>query len=329
MHPKELAKCAVSYMPGLYGLARRLTSTGGSDSARYCYSVWLRHLVMLQRNGLPTWFESVAEPGPGDSLGIGLCALLCGATRYAALDVAVYANPARNLQVFEELVGLFRQRAPIPDDAELPEVYPRLPDYRFPADILDDARLDAALAPARLDMIRQALAHAGSTGAVRPAPADTGNGAIHITYAAPWYAPDIVQPASVDLLYSQAVLEHVDDLAGAYRAMVAWLRPGGVLSHVIDYRSHGITRAWNGHWRYSHLVWQLAVRGRRLYLINREPHSRHLALLRACGCEVVCDMRVSDSTGIGRQQVAPAFRTLSESDLTTSTAFMQAVRRAS
>ena len=119
-----------TYIPGL----RRMTGrkTGGTISARYCYAVWLRHLSMLHRSALRTTFETVAELGPGDSLGIGLAALLSGAQRYLALDVVRYADSTRNLQIFEELLALFRDHAPIPDEAEFPLVRPLLPSYAFP-----------------------------------------------------------------------------------------------------------------------------------------------------------------------------------------------------
>ena len=65
-----------TYIPGLRILTGR--RTGGTVSARYCYSVWLRHLSMLYQSALPTTFKTTAELGPGDSLGIGLAALLSG-----------------------------------------------------------------------------------------------------------------------------------------------------------------------------------------------------------------------------------------------------------
>ena len=43
---------ALTFVPGVTALPpvkrilqRRVTGTGGTDSARYCYSVWLRQLV--------------------------------------------------------------------------------------------------------------------------------------------------------------------------------------------------------------------------------------------------------------------------------------------
>src|SRR5690242_13726234 len=70
----SLAVGMATYVPGLWHLTGR--KTGGSASARYCYSVWLRHLSMLHESALPTMFETTAELGPGDSLGIGLATML-------------------------------------------------------------------------------------------------------------------------------------------------------------------------------------------------------------------------------------------------------------
>ena len=131
--------------------------TGGTNSARYCYSVWLRHLVIAHMNGLPTAPTNVAELGPGDSLGIGLAALLSGANNYYALDIVKFANIGRNLEVFDELVELFNKRERIPDSTEFPEAYPRLESYEFPAYILTDARLRDTLDQRRVESIRTIL----------------------------------------------------------------------------------------------------------------------------------------------------------------------------
>src|SRR3981081_1310518 len=90
-----------TYVPGLRGQTGR--RTGGTVSARYCYSVWSRHLSILQRSGLPTTFKTMVELGPGDSLGIGLAALLSGVERYIALDVVQHASGAQNTADFREV----------------------------------------------------------------------------------------------------------------------------------------------------------------------------------------------------------------------------------
>jgi hypothetical protein len=249
----------------------------------------------------------VAELGPGDSLGIGLAAVLCGADRYLALDVKAHANTERNLKVFDELVRLFRDRSPIPGDNEWPLTQPKLPGYAFPTDILTPERLEAALAESRLCQIRDAL---------------TGNaGPISIAYRAPWTHPSAMESGCVDFLVSQAVLEHVEDLETTYAAMRTWMKPGASMSHSIDFWCHGLTRAWNGHWMLGDLTWRV-VRGTRRYLINRQPLSTHVDLLRKYGFETVCIERRRGEQGTFRP--AKRFRALDAEDVSTRGAFVQA-----
>jgi hypothetical protein len=287
--------------------------TGGTVSARYCYSVWLRHLAMADQNGLNTDPKAVAELGPGDSLGIGLAALVSGCDRYFAFDIVEYADLERNARILDEIVELFRSRAPIPDRGEFPEVKPYLDDYAFPAKVLDKARLERALEASRTERIRRSLADVQSRESL-------------IHYRVPWHDAGVLEKESVDMVYSQAVLEHVDDLEGAYAAMHSWLRPGGYMSHQIDFRCHGTARGWNGHWLYPAPVWRV-MRGRRAYLLNRAPHSTHIALMAANGFEVVCDKTIKNTSGYKSHELARRFRHLSEDDLTTSGAFIQAVKR--
>ncbi len=288
------------------------TGTGGTISARYCYGVWLRHQVVLDENGLDPHPRVVAELGPGDSLGIGLAALLSGVQRYIALDVVAHAAPERNLAVFDELAVLFRDRAPVPDDAEFPQVHPQLGGYDFPAHILDAGRLQRALTPARLQKIREDLASLY----------DPAEG-VFVNYICPWLEADAVQAGSVDLVFSQAVLEHVDDIRFTYRACHRWLKPGGVMSHQIDFKSHGITDAWNGQWGYPDWLWTI-TRGKKPYFINREPLSAHLAAIQEAGFEIVRVLPVRREGGLRRRELAGRFRSLSDDDLSTASAHILA-----
>lgn len=309
---KRLLYALASFVPGVTAL--RSTKTGGTDEARYCYSVWFRHLVLAHENGLCTGTPAtVAELGPGDSLGIGLAALLSGVNRYYGLDVVDYTSNERNLSIFDELVELFRQRSPIPDTTEFPQIKPAIESHDFPSSVLTDDRLRSALRPERLAAIRRALATEDRPGEF-------------ISYFVPWYSTDTIQPASVDMILSQAVLEHVDDLPATYRAMAAWLKPDGFVSHQIDFRCHGTANEWNGHWTYSDWFWRL-MRGRRFYLINREPYSTHVRLLQEAGFELAGTKKVQTPSRIDRDKVAPRFHQLTDDDLTISGAFIQAVLR--
>ena len=268
-------KGAITYVP-LFN--RWSNSQAGSPvGARYFYSVWLRHLVKIASVRTQFSINVVAELGPGDKLGIGICALLSGAERYIGLDRIAFGLRADNLSLLEELASLFKKRTPIPDDREMVGVYPKLDDYSFPNHLITKDTLDFTLSDHRLEKLRNCL-HGNDLNTDL------------FSYAAPWNSAKILNPVSVDLLISQAVLEHVDDIEGAYEAMRIWLKPNGVMSHRIDYTSHGITKDWFGHWTISPGLWRL-VRGRRAYLINRKPHSSHISALQQRG--LISILRIS------------------------------------
>ncbi len=285
--------------------------TGGTSSARYCYSVWLRHLVQASLAGVDANPATVAELGPGDSLGIGLAALLTGVDEYHGLDVVEHASSRANLLVLDELAALIRQRTPIPGPDEFPEIRPVLEDYAFPDAILTESRLERSLRPERVDAIRAAIVDPGGA---RDSP-------IRIGYTVPWHDPGLIKPASVQMIYSQATLEHVEDLDNTYRAMSLWLAPGGIMTHQVDFKSHGMTRAWNGHWQYPAAIWKL-VKGRRAFLLNRFPWSTHLAHLRASGFEILRIVRHERHDGLPVRELATPFNRLSEEDAVTAGAFV-------
>ena len=124
MNVMHLSKGILSYIPGLYRMF--LKGTGGTDSARYCYSVWLRHLVKAYNNQLSTNPKVIAELGPGDSLGTGLAALISGTDHYYGFDVIEYSTNQRNFEIFDELVKLFKNQEKIPGKDEFPMLRPCL-----------------------------------------------------------------------------------------------------------------------------------------------------------------------------------------------------------
>ncbi len=311
MKLKQLIYGIATFVPGVNQY--RAKGTGGTDSARYCYSVWLRHLVMAKNNGLNVYPKVVAELGPGDSLGIGLAALISGCDKYFSFDVVEHSNSERNIGIFDELVALFRNRAAIPGDDEFPNVKPYLNEYDFPADILDENRLHDALEESRIKKIRDVISHPQLNNSI-------------VQYKVPWYDAGILEKESVDMIYSQAVLEHVDDLLDTYKSMYLWLKLTGFISHQIDFKSHGTANEWNGHWVYSDFIWML-IRGKRPYLLNREPHSTHLSILKEEGFKILCDKKIKSESRFTIDDLAPRFsKSIDEEDITTSGAFIQAVK---
>lgn len=310
MNPLQILYGIATFIPGVNELLA--VGSGGTGSARYCYSVWLRHLVMAHKNNLNTNPKVIAELGPGDSLGIGLAALISGSEKYFAFDVVEHANLKNNLDVFDELVSLFKNRTAIPDQGEFKNVKPVLENYDFPSDILTSERLEFALDESRLQEIRQNLINLN------------GNKSM-IQYKAPWFDDGKVEYDSVDMIFSQAVLEHIDDLEGTYSSMEKWLKHKGFMSHQIDFKCHGTSNQWNGHWAHSDFMWKL-IRGNRPYSLNRQPHSVHIDLINKRKFRLVCDDKVTLESKLNINQLAPRFRTLTKSDLTTSGSFVQAVK---
>ena len=281
----------------------------------YYYGVWLKHLSVLAKNGLYGRFDSVAEVGPGDSLGLGLAALLTGADRYYGLDVVAHANTRQNVAALDELVELLARRAPRPTKG-WPDFDDLLDEGLFPSKILSRDLLSRTLAPERLRLIREAL----------EAPKGQA-GPITIVYRVPWYDSAVIERESIDLIVSQAVLEHVHDIRITYRALYDWLKPGGVMSHQIDFRSHKLTREWNGHFAVPEPLWKVMM-GNRPYFINREPWSAHEQALKECGFELISVLKHHRHDGIPRARLASRWQRLSDDDLTCEQVFVQARKAA-
>jgi hypothetical protein len=146
-HTRRSVLGLATFIPGVSRLSDR--ATGGTSTAFYCYSTWLRHRRFVVENGFAAP-GVVAEIGPGDSLGAGLAALLSGASRYHAFDIVDYAAMTTNLRILDELIELFHGRAPI---AGCVYSASALGNTEFP----DDVDIDAATAPERIEAIRAAL----------------------------------------------------------------------------------------------------------------------------------------------------------------------------
>lgn len=307
MRAPSVIKGLLSYVPGLYGVLDRRGGGRGTLSSRYCYGVWLKHLTLLRaHSGIERVPRSIAELGPGASLGVGLAGLLCGAEEYVGLDVEPLSEAQRNAQVLDDLVALFEARASRPEKG-WPDFDEYLDERLFPASILTESALNANLAPERVHAIKSSLR--------------TLEGPV--SYVAPWSGEVTIRESSVDLVISHSVLEHVTDLPATYRALYRWLKPGALMSHQIDFGSHGMTALWNGHRACSELVWRI-THGKRPYLINREPISKHIELIEAAGFDVVTVLTRHRYDGIKRERLGARWKGITEEDLSCCEAYVQA-----
>ena len=295
-----------TFIPGVYNLRAKKIGSGGSYSARYCYSVYLRHMTMAQRNGFSTSPKVIAELGPGDSLGIGLMALLLGAEKYYAFDVVKFSSDLKNLEMLDDLILLLRSQENIPDEKEFPRIQPKLDNCKFPSNIYSKNFLSLSLDTERIKNIKKSIKNNNKM----------------IEYKAPWLEDKNISMESVDLIISQAVLEHIDNLEDAYRIMDRWLKKDGFMSHCIDFKSHGKSSTWDGHWKMPNWYWFL-LRGGRPYLINRYAFSYHKKLLLENNfLTVFYDRTISDST-VSDSKLCKQFKSLSKEDRETSSVFIQ------
>jgi len=306
-----VARGLLSYVPALNDVLPSKTG-GHTESASYCYGVWMKHLTLLHAHGFSGVPQTIAELGPGESLGVGLSALLTGSSHYIGLDVIAHSNSSRNQHVLNDLVLMFENRAPNPDKG-WPEFSSYLDERSFPGHILPEHFLDLTLEPARIETIRRAI--------TAPSPADT----ITAQYKAPWFDPRVIEENSVDLVVSQSVLEHVVDLPATYKALYQWVKPGGWMSHQIDLKSHGISTRWNGYRTCSDRLWEITL-GRRPFMINRQPASVHLRLIQEAGFRLVTHQKFMRKDGIRREELAPRWADISDDDLNCSGLYVIATK---
>lgn len=286
-----------TYIPGVY---RHFSMGGGcAESAEYCYTYWLRHLNMIFQNSSAEYPKVIAELGPGSSLGIGIAALISGVEKYYALDIMEHHDLSKNVAIFDELVALFKNKT----DITLNDFYKDKDISAFPKSVLTDKHLETALNSDRIKRLREDIVRLPNTNE-------------SIQYCVPWYDSTVIKSNIVDTLISTVALEHIDDLEQTYGSMYSWLKPGGVMSHIIGYLSHGSANEWNGHWAYSDFIWRV-MRGNRPYFINRQPHSTHIRLLEKYGFEFLCDLKFKETSNLKAADCAPRFRELSDEDLST------------
>lgn len=307
---RPIVKGLILHIPFVKSITDK--GTGGTTESRYCYSVWMRHLKNWNsiRKDMP---ETVAELGPGDSLGIGLAALLSGCQSVVALDIIKYWDIKRNLKIFDELTLLFKQKASIPDNTEYPKVGPLLDNYDFPVNILSNETLKESLSEERISAIRKEIHEIDN-------PKNQ-----FIKYNIPWHDDKIINKETIDFVYSQAVLEHVEDLEGTYAGIYKWLKKDGVMSHTIDFKSHGTSKSWNGYRTYSEFEWWI-VEGGKAYVINRIPYSKNIELQKKYNFKIIKNVPVKMENKIPKRYFSKRFKDLSEEDMTTSSVYLLSIK---
>ena len=287
--------------------------TEGSCDARYCYSVWMRHLKFYYelRRDIP---QTVIEFGPGDTIGIGLMALLCGAREYYGLDFKYYEGNRKIFQIFHTLLNMLQQKKDIPGDDEFPFCEPKLKSYKFPEEILTDEVLGRSLDAERIEEIRRNIQQFKD-----------GKDSDMIHFMAPWWKSDIKQVKG-DFIFSQAVFEHIDAYNYAHEIIGNMVNQGGVVSHQIDFSCHACADKWNGHWSYNRIIWKM-VYGSRPYFLNRAPLHNHIRALQRSGVKIKKVIRRRGNDGISLHELCRECSNINERDFVTRSAYIIGVKQ--
>jgi SAM-dependent methyltransferase len=307
LHPFwHITRTLFSYTPFLEKWALQKIYMPPIVRPQKAYEVWLRHLSHFAKGydfsrSTP---ETIAELGPGDSLGVCLCALLSGFDKVYALDVVRPRNISVKtmLDYLDALAALFEERY----------LLDRGGHATIAKTILAPDRLKENLSKDRLNAVRKTLSGAGSDSEY----------SIEMKYSVPWDAEEVLEEASLDFLISYAVLEHVSDPDNTYQHMAKWLKPGGLASHAIDYDCHGTAWQWNGHWKYSDFVWKTCFVGKKPYLINRLPRSAHIGLFQKHGFRIIAEKKSVQRSTVTLGQLAPECVAVTAEDLHTSGSFL-------
>ena len=125
--------------------------------------------------------------------------------------------------------------------------------------------------------------------------------------------------ASVDLVTSRSVMEHVADAGAAYAAMAEALRPGGVLHHDVDFSSHDADRL-------AMYRRPASPPGATLEGLNELRLGDHIAILRGLGLEVAVRRQERERGPIDRRDLQPRFAGYGDDDLLTTRAVLVARR---
>ncbi|MEM9544427.1 MAG: hypothetical protein AAGA77_00570 [Bacteroidota bacterium] len=307
---KLLIKSLLTLVPGVYSVFGR-KSTHAKDVS-YCYSVLLRHLTYLMEKNGGVFPNNIVEIGPGGSLGSGVFALLLGAKSYTAVDAKNHLGATDHIKILHDLIDLLQRKEPIPS-GKFPNLSPGLDAYQFPDWLSDRIVSKDLLSNSRIKSLEKLLTAFEKNHEAH----DDG---LHIKYVTTVDYSKIEAPKEIDWIYSQAVMEHVPAVQYVYENCLSWLRPGGLMSHQIDYKSHGLAADWNGHWTYSNFVWKL-INGNRTYLINRHPHSYHRQALGNLGFQVLKEKNIHRKSNYALADMNKNCN-LKKEDVTTSGSFI-------
>lgn len=255
---KSFIKGLISFIPGVSDLIRKKINTKHSSSnAEFCYNFWFGLLIYLDENNINCDLSNIVELGNGNSIGIGYCALLTRADKYTAIDIYDYRETIFNVELFDEILKLIKEKRDIFIDEKLVNI--RIKSKKFPEHLINYNLLDEI----RINELREQIINK-----------EEGRS---ITFI---FNEKILPLKRFTFAFSRAVMEHVNDPNAVYNNINKILINKSLFINDIEFHSHGISSSIDGHLKINNFIWKI-IFGKRDFFLNRYKIIDHQAFLKA------------------------------------------------
>ncbi len=238
---------------------------------------------------------SVKLAACGTGLGVGICALIIGASKIVMFDEFNHLNYANIMDEFDYLTKLF------------------LKNDKFKHFVMNNEQM--RFLKSQLELF------------IRNGESDI------IKYYVPFIQNKYISEQKIDYLISTATFEHVEPISLGYKNVASLVDENGWLSLSIDLRSHGFTdlepdgsRSYNGHLKFNNEEWaKKAEIDKRTYTINRITATEHLQII-SKDFDIKFFLKRRESQSINRVDLAPMYKWLPEDELNCSGLHVVAVK---
>jgi SAM-dependent methyltransferase len=251
--------------------------TLGTSDGFYCFSLFVKlfnysdkHLNYKRQN-------SILEVGCGDTFVTSCLFYFCGYKSIYAIDGFKYLNKEKTISALDKAIKLLREQSKI-----VLNFNPRVDDEVF-------ERLYQVI-PSGNDFEIMAKD-------LKNAVEDYFEGKISIIhYIAPYDLTSIFNE-KFDFIFSQAVLEHVFPLESTLPFFKKNLANGGIMYHNVDFKSHGFSTLYNGHYLMDDKEFKKLSSPFVFRMINRMPPS-YFDYYFGNNFELLCEQAVELSTNL-------------------------------
>jgi SAM-dependent methyltransferase len=259
---KQIFLGLISYIPLLHKNLAKIKSfkTGGTNNADYCISVFFKHAFLNNNDSLSMIDKDICEVGPGDSIGVGICALIFGAKSYTAFDSYKFMDNALNIDVFNKITQSLLQRNFQKSVELIKSINPKILTINdnLIIRLLSNSEINNE---ARINYIKWSIENINQV-----------DSCLHY-FVGDW--DQLPTSKYFDVIICQSVFEYFQNMSVSLKALKNFLKPNGIISTQIDYRGLQFSDEWYSHWGYPDYIWNL-IKGKRPMVVNRLRHSQYL-----------------------------------------------------